>query len=106
MRDFRFEARFHRADEIEVQWKDQQGHVRKIPGHLKDISLSGTCLQIDQPIPWKTPLRITQVATKDEPTQDVTGKVRFCSSRGATYLVGVRFDVGCEWRVQTRTAQI
>lgn len=98
MGDLRFEVRIRRTDEVAVQWQDQQGQLRKVSGHLKDISLSGACLQIGQPIPWKTPLRITHVA------QDVTGKVRYCTSRGATYFIGVRLDAGSEWRLHT-TAQ-
>ena len=96
MGDLRFEARIRVTDEVAVQWLDQKGQVRKVSGHLRDISLSGACLHIDQPIPWRTPLRITHVA------HDVTGKVRYCTSRGATYLIGVRFDSGCEWRLPIR----
>ena len=100
MGDRRFEARTDCAEEITVQWQDQKGQIRKATCQLKDMSLSGACLRINQPIPWRTSLRITQA------DHDVTGKVRHCVSHGGIYYIGVRLDAGCQWRPQARTAQI
>jgi len=58
MFDRRVEPRMLCADMVDVQWKDKTGRIRKGVANLEDISLSGACLQFDQPIPLQTDLRI------------------------------------------------
>ena len=59
MFDRRIEPRMLCADMVDVQWKDKSGRIRKGVANLEDISLSGACLQFDQPVPLQTDLRIS-----------------------------------------------
>jgi PilZ domain len=79
------------ADMVDVQWKDQAGHLRKGVANLEDISLSGACLQFDQPIPLQTDVRIAY------PKGELSGKVRYCVYREIGYFIGVEFEPGCQW---------
>ena len=87
----RIEPRMLCADMVDVQWKDKAGRIRKGVANLEDISLSGACLQFDQPIPLQTDLRISY------PKGELTGKVRYCVYREIGYFLGVEFEPGCKW---------
>ncbi len=91
MFDRRIEPRMLCADMVDVQWKDKTGRLRKGVANLEDISLSGACLQFDQPIPLQTDLRITY------PKGELMGKVRYCVYREIGYFLGVEFEPGCKW---------
>jgi len=91
MFDRRIEPRMLCADMVDVQWKDKTGRMRKGVANLEDISLSGACLQFDQPIPLQTDLRISY------PKGELTGKVRYCVYREIGYFLGVEFEPGCKW---------
>jgi len=91
MFDRRIEPRMLCADLVDVQWKDKSGHLRKGVANLEDISLSGACLQFDQPIPLQTDLRISY------PKGELSGKVRYCVFREIGYFLGVEFEPGCKW---------
>ena len=73
------------ADMVDVQWKDKSGRLRKGVANLEDISLSGACLQFDQPVPLQTELRISY------PKGELTGKVRYCVYREIGYFLGIEF---------------
>ena len=87
----RIEPRMLCADMVDVQWKDKTGRIRRGVANLEDISLSGACLQFDQPIPLQTDLRISY------PKGELTGKVRYCVYREIGYFLGVEFEAGCKW---------
>ena len=91
MFDRRIEPRMLCADMVDVQWKDKSGHIRKGVANLEDISLSGACLQFDQPVPLQTDLRISY------PKGELLGKVRYCVYREIGYFLGVEFEPGCKW---------
>jgi hypothetical protein len=91
MFDRRVEPRMLCADMVDVQWKDKAGQIRKGVANLEDISLSGACLQFDQPIPLQTDLRINY------PKGELMGKVRYCVYREIGYFLGVEFEPGCRW---------
>lgn len=79
------------ADMVDVQWKDKSGHLRRGVANLEDISLSGACLQFDQPVPLQTDLRISY------PKGELQGKVRYCVYREIGYFLGVEFEAGSRW---------
>ncbi len=87
----RIEPRMLCADMVDVQWKDKTGRIRKGVANLEDISLSGACLQFDQPIPLQTEVRISY------PKGELSGKVRYCVYREIGYFLGVEFEPGCKW---------
>ena len=79
------------ADMVDVQWKDKAGRMRKTVANLEDISLSGACLQFDQPVPLQTDLRISY------PKGELLGKVRYCVYREIGYFLGIEFAPGSRW---------
>ncbi len=91
MFDRRVEIRMLCADMVDVQWKDKAGRQRKGVANLEDISLSGACLQFDQPIPLQTGLRISY------PKGELMGKVRYCVYREIGYFLGIEFEPGSRW---------
>lgn len=91
MFDRRIEARMLCADMVDVHWKDKTGRMRKGVANLEDISLSGACLQFDQPVPLQTEVRISY------PKGELLGKVRYCVYREIGYFLGIEFDPGCRW---------
>jgi PilZ domain len=94
MFDRRVEPRMLCADMVDVQWKDKSGRIRKGVANLEDISLSGACLQYDQPIPLQTDLRINHAKG------ELMGKVRYCVYREIGYFLGIEFEPGCRWSEQ------
>jgi hypothetical protein len=79
------------ADLVKVHWRDKNGRRREKVANLEDISLSGACIQMDDPLPKETILRITY------PKGEFQGRVRYCLFREIGYFVGVQFDPGSKW---------
>jgi hypothetical protein len=90
----RIEPRMLCADMVDVHWKDKGGRMRRGTANLEDISLSGACLQFDQPIPLQTGLRITY------PKGELMGIVRYCVFREIGYFLGIEFEPGSRWSAQ------
>jgi hypothetical protein len=76
---------------VDVRWEDSTGRTRKALANLEDISLSGVCLQLDDPVPLDTVLRISH------PNGEFQGDVRYCLFREIGYFLGVEFAPGCKW---------
>ncbi|HUQ90241.1 MAG TPA: PilZ domain-containing protein [Bryobacteraceae bacterium] len=91
MNDRRLQPRMLCADLINVQWVDDSGRTRRAVANLEDISLSGACLQLDQPVPLKTILRINY------PKGQLLGLVRYCVYREIGYFLGIQFEDGSAW---------
>jgi hypothetical protein len=87
----RIEPRLLCADIVDVEWKDQNGRIRRGVANLEDISLSGACLQVERPVPLGTTFRIAY------PSGTLMGKVRYCVFREIGYFLGVEFDPGHRW---------
>jgi hypothetical protein len=58
---------------------------------LEDISSSGACLQMEEPIPLGVEIHW------DQPRQKFQGYVRYCVYREIGYFVGVEFDAPFKW---------
>jgi hypothetical protein len=91
MRDRRIEPRLLCADLVDVRWKDKSGRQRKVVANLEDISLSGACLQTDNPIPLESSVHIHY--RKGE----LEGRVRYCVFREIGYFIGIEFQPGNKW---------
>jgi hypothetical protein len=91
MDERRSEVRMMCADMVEVRWKDRSGGERGTTAILEDISSSGACLQMEEPIPLGVKIRW------DEPKQAFQGYVRYCVYREIGYFVGVEFDASFKW---------
>ncbi len=79
------------ADLVDVRWTDKGKRARRAVANLEDISASGACLQLDSPIPLKTPLMISY------PKGTLRGSVRYCVYREIGYFLGVEFEPGSKW---------
>jgi hypothetical protein len=82
------------ADLVDVQWKDKNGRIRRALANLEDISISGACLQVDQPVSLQTPVQIRY------PRGTLQGHVCYCVHREIGYFLGVEFDPGFRWSVR------
>jgi hypothetical protein len=91
MQDRRVEPRMLCADLVDVRWKDQSGRTRRSVANLEDISLSGACLQVDNPVPASTTMFISH------PRGEFQGRVRYCVYREIGYFLGVEFEPGSRW---------
>ncbi len=91
MLDRRVETRILCADLVDLHWKDATGKRRRLVANLEDISLSGACLQVDNPIPLGTNVRMTY------PKGELQGIVRYCVFREIGYYLGVEFDPDSHW---------
>lgn len=79
------------ADLIKIVWTDAAGRKQKQLAALEDISRSGACLQLEQPIPVDTPISILY------PNGRYYGHIRYCKFEHTGYFLGVQFDPGYEW---------
>ena len=91
MVDRRVEPRMLCADLVDIQWRDQNGRLRRGVANLEDISLSGACLQVERPVSLGTTLQISY------PNGELTGKVKYCVFREIGYFLGVEFEPGSRW---------
>ena len=87
----RTEVRMLCADMVDVCWKDQAGRRRQAVGLLEDISPSGACLQMENPVPLGVEIRW------QSPKRQFTGHVQYCVYREIGYFVGVQFDSASRW---------
>ena len=91
MDDRRLEVRLLCADMVQVRWKDRSGDERGTTAILEDISPSGACLQMEEPVPLGVEIRW------DPTKQKFRGYVRYCVYREIGYFVGVEFDASFKW---------
>ena len=82
------------ADLVDIQWRDQNGRLRRGVANLEDISLSGACLQVERPVTLGAAVRINY------PNGELAGKVKYCVFREIGYFLGVEFEEGSRWTQQ------
>jgi PilZ domain-containing protein len=91
MNDRRRENRLLCADLVEVIWKDKSGRQRRRLANVEDISLSGMCLQMEQPILRETPI------TLHYDLGEMNGTICYCLYHDMGYFIGVQFEAGFQW---------
>lgn len=91
MRDRRLQPRLLCADLVDVEWRDEHGRPQQAIANLEDISLSGACLQLDEPIPLNTCVLIRHAKGL------LAGDVRYCVYREIGYFLGIQFRRGSSW---------
>lgn len=79
------------ADMVEVQWTNELGQPQQTTALLDDISHSGACLNLDNPIALNTRVTIRYRRGKLE------GFVCYCFFRDIGYYVGVHFKSKTHW---------
>ncbi|HSW38705.1 MAG TPA: PilZ domain-containing protein [Acidobacteriota bacterium] len=91
MKSTRNEDRELCADLVKVQWENEAGSPRNEWAILGDISPSGACLEMDEPIPSDT------LVSLQFPKDNCRARVRYCTFDKVNYLVGVQFEQGYRW---------
>lgn len=94
MDERRTDARLLCAELVQVIWKDRLGRQQRGVANLEDISLTGICLQVENPI-----LRDTAI-TMHYGDGELVGVVRYCVFKDAGYFLGIEFHDGCRWSTQ------
>jgi len=79
------------ADMVELHWVDAQNRPQQVVALLEDISPSGACVQLDDPIPLGTEVHW------ECPKQGFSGVVRYCEYREIGYFAGIEFAASCHW---------
>lgn len=94
MEERRTDNRLLCAELVEVMWEDDSGRKRRRVANLEDISLSGICLQVENPIPPGT------AVTMSYGDGALVGIVRYCVFREFGYFLGIQLEEGCRWSTQ------
>jgi hypothetical protein len=76
---------------VGLKWTDAERGAQDCLSVLEDLSTSGACLRIEQPIPVKTRVRIAYGGG------NLSGAVRYCVFRSVGYFLGVQFDADTQW---------
>lgn len=91
MQERRTDTRLLCAELVEVIWKDRSGLQQRRVANLEDISLTGICLQVENPM-----LAGTAVVMRYG-DGELVGVVRYCTFRDDGYFLGIQFEEGCRW---------
>ena len=68
--------------------------MRRKVANLEDISLTGICLQVEQPIPAGTSIAIQYG------DGELLGKIRYCRHQDMGYFLGIELAEGSRWSSQ------
>jgi hypothetical protein len=79
------------AELLTIQWIGDDGRSRSEAVTLEDITPTGACLHLEDPIPPETKVSLHHGEGKYE------GTVKYCTSQEIGYLVGISFDDGYRW---------
>ncbi len=79
------------ADLVQVRWRNPSGLEHDELAILEDISSSGACLEIEQPVPQDT------VVTLEFATDKCHARVIYCNPENSKFLLGVQFEQGYRW---------
>lgn len=96
MNERRHESRFLCADLVKVEWaaSGSSEGVHTAEAVLEDISALGACIQVDEPIPFGSPILIS---TRGEERAQLAGQVSYCVYRDYGYFVGMKFAEDTPW---------
>jgi hypothetical protein len=82
------------AELVQLIWHDETGRERRKIANLEDISLTGVCLQVEQPMP--AGLTIAMQYGDGE----LLGTIRYCRYQDTGYFLGVELAEGSRWSSQ------
>lgn len=82
------------AELVQMIWQDETGRERRKVANLEDISLTGVCLQVEQPISVGTMLAVHYG------DGELLGTIRYCRQQDSGYLLGVELAEGSRWSSQ------
>jgi hypothetical protein len=76
---------------VRIGWSEEDGSNRTEVGTLEDISATGACLHLENPIPSDITVSL------HHPKGRYKGKVKYCRSQEIGYLLGIAFEPGHHW---------
>jgi hypothetical protein len=79
------------ADLVKIEWMPESGPMRSEWAILEDISSSGACLQVEEPILPGTILFL------NFPDHRCQARIQHCDYGRMNYLLGVHFEKGYRW---------
>ena len=79
---------------VEVMWTDRFGHERYTTAQSIDISSSGMRIQVPEPLPERSYVRLRA----DRLALAGSASVRTCSKKGTKFLLGLEFAGGLSWK--------
>lgn len=82
------------AELVQMIWHDEMGRERRRIANLEDISLTGVCLQVEQPIPAGTAIAVQYG------DGELLGKIRYCRHQDMGYFLGIELAEGSRWSTQ------
>ena len=85
----RAETRLLCSDLIKIRLEGAR--PRELTANLEDISTSGACLQLEEPLPLEA--RVCLLCRRCR----FRGKVKYCVHNEIGYFVGVQFQGGLKW---------
>jgi hypothetical protein len=91
MKQRRLENRDRCADVIKMAWTPEQEFPRKDLAMLGNISPSGACLEIEEPIP------VNAVVELEFGMDQCQAVVKYCKYDKVNYIFGVQFKAGYRW---------
>jgi hypothetical protein len=96
MRDRRFELRQAANEQVELSWPGDAGVDQACTGILHNVSVSGSAIWLERPIPTNTKVRASiRGAT-------VNASVRSCARSKSGFMVGIEFDPEFQGSVRTK----
>jgi hypothetical protein len=87
----RHKKRIMCADLLTIRWTGVEGSSRSETATLEDITVTGACLHLEQPIPPETKVSLHYENGKYE------GIVKYCTCEETGYLLGIAFDDNYRW---------
>jgi hypothetical protein len=79
------------ADLLTIRWTEADGASRSEQVILEDISATGACLHLGNPIPPETEVALHYSEGK------YRGTVKYCASQEIGHLLGIAFEDGHRW---------
>jgi hypothetical protein len=82
------------AELVQMIWHDEMGRERRRIANLEDISLTGVCLQVEQPMAAGTTVAVQYG------DGELLGIIRYCRHQDTGYFLGVELAEGSRWSSQ------
>jgi hypothetical protein len=96
MRDRRFESRQAASEQVELSWPGDTGVDQACTGILQNVSVSGSAVWLERPIPTNTKVRASIRGVS------VTASVRSCVRSKSGFMLGIEFDPEFQGAVRTK----
>jgi hypothetical protein len=78
---------------LRVSWQDEHARFHQIPARGLDLSRSGICVEVPEPIELGAQVNLTV----DRFALAETASVRYCHQVGPRHHVGLEFTVPLKW---------